>query len=346
MSELVSHIIGMSVSIPKNKMNVEDFGFNKRDVDRRIKLTGIHQVRVSDLNVTASDYCTDAAENLINKLNFNRNDIDGIVFVTPRPDYIFPGNCSVLQKNLNLRKKVVAFDVNSVCTGMIYGLFLANMLIKTEQCKNVLVCFGDTSTKHFNPKDKALKMIVGDGGCAVLLSAGSGDEPLFDFIHDGSLLKNLYIPAGGERIPRKIGTTDVEIEDEEGNVRSLEDQHMNGLGVMQFVLNEIPPLVKNILEKKYWSKDDVDVFVFHQANEFMVKSLTRQMKLDPKKVLLSIDGFGNTGAVSIILALCDLAEKKSINWNKAVLAAFGAGMSGAVMAVDLHKTYFCKIKEF
>lgn len=340
----VAQVIGVATSVPDKQFDLMDLDIDDYTLKRTMKLTGIHKIRQAPPEMSAADYCIDAAKVLLKELSFDAQNIDGIVMLTPHPNYIYPGDSGLIQSALGIPKKCIALDINHSCTGVIYGIFTASLLVESGQCRNVLVCCGDTAAKHINPRDRALKMVAGDGGSALLVTAGGSLPMKFSFVHDGDGLKYLYTPAGGERMPLQPGVTDVESTDAEGNVRSLEDEFMDGLEVMRFVMNEMPPRVEDILGQQGWAKEDVDLFVFHQANEFMIRSLVRAMKLDKKKAMVRVDGYGNIGGASVLLAMC-LEREKSSSWNKTVLCSFGTGMSGAAMAVDFSKTQFCGVSE-
>ncbi len=342
---IIPHIIGLSTSIPKDEFDLAELGYDADVLRRTMKLTGIQKVRMAPSDKSAADYCTDAAERLIDEMNFDKTKIDGIIFATPHPDYVYPGNCGIVQSRLKLPKRCIAMDINHSCTGLIYAIFVADMMIRTRQAENVLVCCGDTATKHTNPKDRALRMVLGDGGGAAIISGGGDDNMAFSFYHDGDGLKYLYVPAGGERMPLEPGVTDIESSDEDGNIRTLEDEYMDGLEVMRFVMNEMPKLIDGVLAKKGWEKDGADLYAFHQANAFIVNSLARKMKIKKDKVLLSVDGVGNIGGASVALAMCREAYGKSKEWRKAVFCTFGTGMSGAAMTADLSHTHFCQVSE-
>lgn len=344
-SHIIPRVAGMTVSIPKEEFDLLHLDFDEATLRRAMRLTGIHRVRVAPSGMTAADYCTDSAARLIDELGTKREEIDGIIFATPHPDYVYPGNSGIVQERLGIPKKCIALDINHSCTGFIYGIFVADLMIRTGSAKNVLVCCGDTATHHTNPKDRVLRMVQGDGGGAAFVTGGGTDEMAFSFCHDGGGLKYLYVPAGGERMPRQPGVTDTVITDATENARTLEEEYMDGTEVMRFVLNETPPLIDDVLRKKGWEKEGADVFAFHQANEFIVKSLTRVMKLDAEKVPIAVDGYGNIGGASLALALCKNAPTKSGAWEKAVLAGFGTGMSGAAMAADFSTTRFWDIGE-
>lgn len=342
---ITARIAALACAVPKEQVDLMHLGFDAETMQRTMKLTGVHTVRYAPPGKTAADYCLRAAQEILEKTNIQSETIDGIVFATPHPDYIYPGNCSIIQKELDLSKKCVVMDVNHSCTGMVYGLYLADLLVRSGDARNVLVCCGDTASHHLHPKDRALRMVVGDGGAAALVSRGGRKTAQYSFCHDGSGLRFLYTPAGGERMPRCAGITDVEKTDAEGNIRTLEDEYMDGMEVMRFVLNEVPMLIDDVLAKSGWCREDAAVYAMHQANEFILKSLMRAMHLKKDAVLVDIDGYGNIGGASLVLALCHAHEKPHEPWGKAVLAGFGTGLSGAAMAADLTDTDIFRVLE-
>lgn len=181
-------------------------------------------------------------------------------------------------------------------------------------------------------------MVIGDGGAAAVVTGGGSTMQQYAIYNDGGGMKCLYTPAGGERMPRVAGVTDVETKDAEGNIRTLEDEYMDGMEVMRFVMHEVPPLVDEVLQKSGWSYTDVDVYALHQANAFIVKSLMRAMKLERSKVLNEVDGSGNIGGASFVLALCDAIQREQAPWKRAIFAGFGSGLSAAAMTADLSET--------
>ena len=339
-------IAGMAVTVPKERVDLLDLGFDAYTMQRTMKLTGVRSVRYAADGMTSSDYCLDAAQALLVELSVPGESVDGIVFLTPHPDYYYPGNTGTIQSRLGLSKRCVALDVNHACTAMVYGLYLADLVIRAGECHNVLVCCGDTSSRHLHPKDRAMRMVIGDGGAAALVTAGGEHLSKYAFFHDGDRMRTLYTPAGGERMPICPGVTDREETDAEGNVRTLEHEYMDGMEVMRFVMHEVPPLIDVVLQKSEWTHEDASVYALHQANVFIVKSLMRAMQLPKDKVLIDIDGIGNIGGASVALALCNAAQTAdTAGWDKSVLAGFGSGLSAAAMTADLSETVFLPMRE-
>ena len=342
-----SHIVGVAAAVSKLKQPVMDFDFDKRTIKRIAKLTGIELVSVSPDGVTGTAYCVAAAKKLFLELNVDAASIDGIVYATPHPDYVLPGSCGVIQEQLGIRRDIIATDINQGCTGFIYSLFMAHLWIESGYCKNVLVCTGDTPARHSNEHDKSMKMVMGDGGTVVLVRASeTAGRSAFSFRHDGYRLKDLYIPAGGELLPLQAGLTDVEHIDEEGNVRTLADQYMNGMSLMQFSRDESKIVLNDVLDILGIKISDVGMLALHQANEFMVKSIARQFNIPMEKVPLEVFDTGNIGGGSMGLAICkSLQHGHKYDMQVSALCAFGTGLSCAAAVVNMSDTYFCEVIE-
>lgn len=337
---------GVSASIPKHRVHIHDMDFDIKTVDRISKLTGIREVCVAPEGMTTADYCIDAAEHLFSEMQFDRSQIDGIVYVTPQPDYIVPGTVGVLQRRLDLPKHCVAMDIKHGCPGFIYALFQAVLLVESGFCQNVLTCCGDIPTCNINEKDKSMRLVHGDGGAAMLVTASEGGHPsAFAFRHDGTGIEYLYVPAGGARMPRKSGVTDQPVEDAEGNIHTLENVCMNGLELMRYIVSEVPGTIQEVLDVQGWEHKDVTAYALHQANAFIVKSLARQMGLPLAKVPVDMEDTGNIGAASVALLLCRQMEKSSLDLSRVVMSGFGTGLSSAAAAMDLSSTYFSPVHE-
>ena len=343
-------IKGIKVILPKKKLSLQDLSdvYDENYIKKVIAATGIKSVHVAEEGYTTSDYCIRAADRLFEEMCFDRNLIDAVVFVTQTPDYIVPHTSAIIQDRLSLRKDIATFDLNFGCPGFLYGIFQAHMLISTGMFKNVLLCCGDTISKYINEEDKAMRLVMGDGCSASLISFEGNSISDFDFFCDGSRAKALMIPAGSNRMPRKAGVTDLLYSDDEGNRRTQEDIYMDGLTVMDFALHDVTALIKRILVKMNWTKDDIDSLVLHQANRMIVNYVAKKVKVDKSKVMLSVEDTGNTGSCSIPLALCkELAShNEATRLSKVVMCAFGTGLSAVAAGLNLQGTYFGVVEEF
>jgi 3-oxoacyl-[acyl-carrier-protein] synthase III len=336
-----SIIRGIGSAIPKDRLDLLSLGsqYGYEEVKRIIAGTGIEQVRVARNDQCASDLCIAAAEELLTKLEINRSTVDGIIFVSQTSDYKMPATSVLIQHRLGLPTTAVAFDINYGCSGFVYGLYQASMMIEAGGCERVLVCTGDTSTRMVHPKDRSVRMVFGDGGNATLVEKGKSTSH-FILRTDGSGAENLIIPAGGSRMPLSEDTS-IPKEVEDGNIRNDETLRMNGMEIMSFALREIPPMIDEILNMTGWKKDEVGTYALHQANKFMLEYLRKKMKLQKSSVPIAVSNVGNTGPASIPLMLSikhqELAESNQL--QKVICCGFGVGLSWAACSLDLSSTF-------
>lgn len=345
----VPFIRGISVVVPTKHVAIKDLPFPDVNLDDVIKLTGIHEIRESFGIESQTDYCVNAAEKLFAELNFDKSQIDGVIFATPCGDYISPGAAYIMQSRLKLSKRCIVLDDNQACAGFVHATYMASLFIQSGYCKNVLICAGETTSKGCNPLDKSMRVLMGDAGAVAIVSASDKDiESSFGFYNDGGIFKSLYTPAGGKKIPWKHGITDVEEKDEHGNIRTLRDAHMDGLEVMAFAISAVPNAVKDALKAINWKKEEVNLFALHQANQTLLNALTKRLRIPAEKVPIKLKNYGNTAGASIPLLLNLLAEnhKASGDWSKVVMCGFGNGMSCAAAALNLNDTYFSGVHDF
>lgn len=316
--------------------------YGHEEVERIIASTGIERVRISPPGVCASDLCQTAAAKLLAELEIERASVDGLLFMSQTPDWPLPSTACALQNRLGLEKETVAMDISYGCSAYIYGLFQAGLLIQSGACKRVLVCAGDAISRFVNPRDKATRMVFGDGGSATIVEKDE-KKSSWPFIlrTDGSGGDHLIIPAGGGRHPRSPETSE-DIESGNNNWRSLENIYMNGMEILNFSLREVPPTLKELAAMQSWEESELDkaAVILHQANRFMVDYLRRKMKLSPETVPITMNNTGNTGPATIPLALCQnhrqLRRKKRL--NRTVMCGFGAGLSWGATVGNLTET--------
>jgi 3-oxoacyl-[acyl-carrier-protein] synthase-3 len=333
--------------IPKNKLNFNSLAplFGQQEVNKIIRTTGISSVRVAHQNITSSDLCFEAGRLLMERSEICSDLIDGLIFVSQTRDHLLPQTSSILQHKLKLPETCICFDLPIGCSGYIYGLFQASMLISSGACSKVLLLAGDTTTKLVNDRDRASRMVFGDAGTATLIEKGR-DEISFNIMNDGSGAFQLIVPAGEFRKP-KSNQTCVTKEAEDLNFRSEEDLYMDGMGVFEFAISRVPDLINLFLNDIGWNKTDVDLFLFHQANYFMVDFLRRRLKLEKIHVPIQVDGVGNTGPSSIPLLISLLKDGDSNNQkkDKVIMVGFGVGLSWGSCAASLKPTKIFPIQE-
>ncbi|MGA2257286.1 MAG: ketoacyl-ACP synthase III [Thermoguttaceae bacterium] len=333
-------LAGIASAVPDTRTPVsaaaEIFG---ADMVQKISAnTGIEYRHLATPGLCTSDLCYAAAQRLLQDLQWDRESIEGLVFVTQTPDFPYiPATSCILQMRLGLPKSCAAFDVALGCSGYVYGLWLAASLLAGSGLSRVLVLAGDVASLLSSPFDRALSLLFGDAGSATALEKDAAAAPcVFSLGTDGTGWKNLIIPSGMRysRHPRDE-TTHIRRQAEADNQRSEEDLYMDGGEVFAFTIREVPPLVDRALSAAAWKREEVDAFVFHQANKFMLTHLAKAMKVPLGKVPFSLREYGNTSSPSIPLTVTtQLREEISSGPLRLLLAGFGVGYSWGACAVN------------
>jgi len=309
-------------------------------VEKIYDKTGISERSVAGKSECASDLGVAAAKRLFESKIIKPEQIDFLLFCTQSPDYFLPTSACLIQDKLGLPTTCGALDFNLGCSGFVYGLSLAKGLIETGSASNVLLITADTYSKYINHSDRSVRTIFSDGSSATLISSTHNEQELigpFNFGTDGKGAQNLIVPAGGQRNPCNINTCK-EKEFNDGIFRSEENLYMNGSEIFNFTLNTVPNSVSNLLSKNDLSIDEIDYFVFHQANKFVLDNLRRKLKISKKKFCINLSSYGNTVSSTIPMAL-ELAFKQNVikKGDRIMLTGFGVGYSWASVII---KCYF------
>lgn len=290
------------------------------DLRRLVLNTGISSFHQVAPGQTSSDLAFEAGKRLLEMEGVSPDEVDALVFVTQTPDFLLPASGALLQHRLRLRQDVVTYDVNSGCAGFVQGLLLAAGLISGAGFRKVLLLTADTTTRLIHPEDRALRVLFGDGGAAVLLELSDASERIsFVMGTDGGGAEALIVRDGMFR-----GT-------EAAPNLSACHLHMDGIAVMNFALREVPASVGRVLDKQGWTSDYISHFVLHQANALMLEVLRRKLRLERDRVPVVMQRIGNTGPASIPLALMAIDGML----GPSVLLGFGVGLMWGAVAVDL-----------
>ena len=300
--------------------------FPEWTVEKVASKVGIHQRYISSDNETAGDMALKAAEKLFEEHGIDRNDIDFVLLCTQSPDYFLPSTSCILQDKLGLRQDIGAFDFNLGCSGFVYGLSVAKGLVAAGIAKNILLLTSETYTKYLHPKDKGNRTIFGDAATATLIS-DTGFAEIGEFVlgTDGSGYEQLIVKSGASRNP--MMQNDVCFDDN-GNPISSDHLFMNGPDIFTFTIERVPKMVQDLLNKSNLEKDDITLFVPHQANLYILEFLRKKMKIDKDRYYINLANFGNTVSSTIPIALCE-ARKEDKLYGNVLLAGFGVGLSWA-----------------
>ena len=312
--------------------------FPEWDIEKISSKTGIDSRHISASDEFSSDMAVKAAEKLFTEHNLDKSTIDFLLFCTQSPDYFLPTTACIIQEKLGLKTSIGALDFNLGCSGFVYGLSLAKGLIVAGMAKNVLLITSETYSKFIHPKDKSNKTIFGDAAAATLVSCESGFCSIGDFVFgtDGKGAENLIVKQGGMRFP--ISSDNIDVSDEFGNVRNDKNLFMNGTEIFNFTGEFVPKLTEAILEKSNLTKDDVDLFIFHQANKYMLNHLRKKIKIPEEKFFISMQHCGNTVSSTIPIALYEAQKQGSLtSCRNLILAGFGVGYSWAACNLIIDK---------
>ena len=292
--------------------------------------TGISERRVAAREETASDLGIAAAQKLFASGVTTPEAIDFIVLCTQSPDYFLPTTACIMQDHLGIPTTAGAFDFNLGCSGYVYGLGIVKGLIETGQARNVLLITAETYTKFIHKSDKSVRTLFGDGAAATLVSAKESEEDFigpFVYGTDGAGWQNLIVPTGGMKEPRSEASA-VEATDASGNTRTRDNLFMNGPQIFTFARERVPQLFDLMLQKTQLQKDDFDLFVFHQASEYMLSHLRKKLNLPPEKFPIGMGQCGNTVCATLPIALKQSLDQKNLaDGMRLMLVGFGVGYS-------------------
>jgi len=334
-------IRAIATSVPNNIRTTDSLQseFGKDLVEKIKKNVGVLQGHLADENTTTSDLCEHAANTIINNLNIDRSSIDVLLFVSQTPDYIAPSTGCVLQHRLSLSNDCLAYDINLACSAFVYGLTAVLSYLNQPKINRVLLLCGDTVSKHCSPLDRQLALLSYDAGSAILIDKDLGNpkEGLFTLKTIGSGYRNLIVPYGGYR--HRTGNQS-RYEREPGVVRNDYDGYMNGPEVFKFSISEVPKMIKEFKSFYKINFDEINRHFLHQANIFIIQNISKRIGIDFNNVPISIDRYGNTGATTIPLTICDFYSKSKevLISEKISVCGFGIGLSLGVGVIELEDT--------
>ena len=318
----------ISYYLPDSTLDNTDLEMFGWSADKIYDKTGIRRRHISGSDEFALDLAIGAPNRLFHEHGVDKSKIDFLVYCSQSPDFIVPNNASILQQRLGLSSNLGSFDINQGCTGFLYGLSVAKGLLVSKQAKQILLVTADTWSKYIHDKDRSTRTIFGDGASATYLSQEDA-EKIGDFVYgtDGGGAQNLWVKTSGLRFPRGEYPV-VERADASGNIRSDNNLFMNGPEVFNFTLKRVPEAVNELLVKSRLSMDDIDHFVFHQANGFMLERLRQKLNIPREKFRVQLESVGNTVSSTIPIVLSSLFEEEKLRAGQRVLlVGYGVGYS-------------------
>lgn len=345
-------ITGVLSIIPKKCVRFEDeidnYGFSKEKCISLQKTIGLIERRIVEDGECGSDLALFGLEYLFRKGLLSKDEIGAIVVVTQSPDHFMPPTSCILQGKLGLHWDVICFDINQGCTGYLYGLLQAFMLVETfAENKKVIVINCDTLSRKTCQYDRNVRPMIGDAAAITIVEkCDAGNTIQINLKTDGARGDWLMIPGGGFRMPSTEETRKI-VELPDGNKRSADDFYMNGAGVFTFTQTDVAASISEFLQKTNTSMEDIDYFLFHQPNRFMLERLGKKLSIPSEKMPTNVvEKFGNSSGATIPVAIClNIADIVTSRKVSVCMAGFGSGLAWGTLTMSLGPLQFCELIE-
>lgn len=341
-------IRGMAACVPSKIEENKDLPFfpSEEDYERFVSVTGIHRRHISSPQICTSDMCLAAAQKLIEELRWDKKEIGCLIFVSQTPDYIYPATSCVLQGKLGLSPDCMSFDISMGCSGWVYGLSVISSLIGANNIKKALLLVGDTVTKTKSPFDKSAYPLFGDAGTATALESCEKSASLcFNLQTDGTKYSAIIIPEGGFRNMFNEESLKMKT-DNDGIMRCGLNSKMNGASIFTFSILRAPQSINALMDHFCIDKNEIDYFVFHQANLMMNEQIRKKLKIEPERCPYIFNEFGNNSSASIPLTIVTQLKKKLMGCKaKIISSGFGVGLSWGSAFFELDNIKCCDLIE-
>lgn len=337
----------IAYELPERVLNNEELSalYPGWTEEKILAKTGIASRRISGDDETAVDLAERAARKLFAEYEYDiAKEIDFVLLCTQSPDYKLPSSACLLQNRLGISTNSGALDYDLGCSGFVYGLSLAKGLVLGGMARKVLLLTAETYSKYIHPMDKSARTIFGDGAAATIIDADSVRQiGEFVFGTDGAQADRLIVKNGGARHPfaGRDGQLLPEVcqpaseTDASGNVRTCNNIYMSGPDIFNFTLDVVPPAIEDVCHKNGITRDDVDLFVFHQANKFMLDTLRKVNMISREKFYVDLVDVGNTVSSTIPIALARAVSNGTLRPGmKVMLVGFGVGLSWGATIID------------
>jgi 3-oxoacyl-[acyl-carrier-protein] synthase-3 len=345
-------ITGILTVLPSRVVRFEDemenYNFSTAKSLKLKMAMGYNTHRIVNEDVTVSDLCIHGLTYLFDNGYLKKEEVDALILITQSPDYFMPPTSNVIQGRLGLKTDMVCLDINQGCAGYIVGLMQAFMLLEQESIKKVVVLNADILSRKVSKRDRNSNPLIGDGASITIVERSSKPTNIFTFLKmDGAGSDALMIPAGGFKLPSSPQTGEM-VEDAAGNFRSLDNLVMKGDEVFNFVQREVPPMIEELCAHAGVNKNDIDWYLFHQPNRFMLNKLADKLEVPRDKMPSNIvENFGNSSGASIPTVITHNIGDKLTNDSLLVcLAGFGVGLTWASMILQLENLTFVKQIDF
>lgn len=344
----ISGIVGL---LPQNKYYFDDeinnYNFPEKQTKRLKKIMGYETHRIVKNTSYSSDLCIYGMRYLLENKIINKEEIGAIVVVTLSPDYFLPHISDIIHGVFDFDENVIGIDISQGCCGYLLGLMQSFMLLNQINDKKVVLFNVEVLSKKVSKNDRNDYPLIGDAAAVTVLeNANNCNDIFFTLKNDGKRRDALKIPAGGFRLPNNTNTGKL-VDIGDGNLRALDHMHMDGTAVFNFVQEEVPKCIDDILNYSCLRKEDIDYFLFHQPNMFMLQKLREKLSIPEEKLFVDlVKKYGNSSGPTIPLVITDhLSNEMKNKMQKCCLSAFGSGLTWGGLVMDLGKMDFCDLIE-
>lgn len=310
-------IKGIFSVVPKHLIRNEvDYkhAFTEKQISKQVKATGIHTRHVVDKSTSMKDLAISSVKYLLECLNWDKDSIDAIILVTQTPEYVLPSTSFYLHKELGIGKQCACFDINLGCSGYVAGLGIAGGYLQgiTKGKKRAILVDADTLSKYIDKLDLSTCLLFGDAATSTAIEIEENNELLYSLNSDGT----------GYQAIHKYSNSYLK---------------MDGTKVFEFTIGQVVDSILGFMKDNNLQDKDVDYYVFHQAQKFVVSNMAEILNINDNKVLFSLDKYGNTAGASIPITICNnrllLQEKKEV---RLLFAGFGVGLSWGCTYVTMN----------
>lgn len=340
----ISAILGV---LPENEVYFEDevgnYSFPEKQTLRLKKVMGYEKHRISKETSTVSDFAIAGIRHMLDNKWIDKDEIGAVIVVTLCPDYFVPHISNIIHAEFDLCSDVICLDISQGCCGFVLGLWQSFMVLEHIKDKKVILVNGDILSHKVSKKDRNDYPLIGDGAAISVIENTDDNNKIFYEMHvDGKKGDALKIPAGGFRMPSSPETAVME-ETDDGNYRALDHMHMDGSAVFNFVQLMVPPLIESILKDSGNSVEDIDYFLFHQPNKFMLQKLAQKVGIPFEKLPMNlVEQCGNPSGSSIpLVTVLNCKEEMEKGKYKCCLSGFGSGLAWGAIVMDIGNMEHC-----
>lgn len=325
---------------------VNNYSFPVKQTMRLKKVMGFNRHRLAKDTSTVSDFAVCGMNYMLDHGWVQREEIGAVITFTLCPDHFVPHISNIVQAKCGLSTNIICMDTAQGCCGFILGLMQAFMLLEHMDNKKVILINGDVLSHKISRRDRNDYPLIGDGMAISVIESGGANEIYYEMHNDGSRGGALKIPAGGFRMPSNSETAKME-DQGDGNFRALDHMHMDGSGVFNFVQTEVPGMIDNAFSRNGKDRDEIDWFLFHQPNKFMLQKLAEKARIPLEKFPMNLaENFGNPSGASIPLTAIYNIRDEMLHKNlRCCLSAFGSGLAWGMMFMDIGPLDHCELIE-